>query len=217
MPEQISIIIVDDHALFRMGVTETLAHQPDLKIVGEGSTRDDAMDLVERLRPGIALIDLSMPGGGIRATADIHARHPDVKIIILTVSEEDDDVMQAIDAGASGYVLKGVSAEELLRVIRSIAAGQSYVAPTVGFRLLRGMHMRDEDQTAGHQWGTLTPKEQEILRLIGMGLSNDEIAHRARVQVKTVKFHVSNLLGKLKLRNRVELALFAQRSSPEHT
>ena len=197
-----------------MGVTETLVHQPDLKIVGEGSSWDDAMNLVDRFRPTIALIDLSMPGGGIRATSEIHASHPDVKIIILTVSEEDDDVMQALDAGASGYVLKGVPAEELLRVIRSIAAGQPYVAPTLGFRLLRGMHQRDENQTRSDQTGTLTPRELVILRLIGLGLSNDEIAQRAHVQVKTVKFHDFNLFDKLKARECVESALLSQKELP---
>jgi DNA-binding NarL/FixJ family response regulator len=211
--DPISIIIVDDHAIFRKGVLETLGYEAELKVVGEGANREDALELVARLSPAVALIDLSMPGGGIQATRDIHAQYPSVKVIVLTVSEEDDDVMQALEAGASGYVLKGISAEELLTVIHSVATGASYVAPTLGFRLLRGLHTRDEEQKSNDLWRRLTPKEKETLRLIGLGLNNDEIAQRVGVHVKTVKFHVSNLFGKLKLRNRVELALFSQKTS----
>ena len=213
MTDRLSIIVVDDHAIFRKGVLETLGHQAELKVIGEGASRDDAIHLVEKLRPDIALIDLSMPGGGIQATRDIHTRYPSVKIIVLTVSEEDDDVMQALEAGASGYLLKGISADALLSVVRSVAAGDSYLAPTLAFRLVRGMHTRDERQDSSDRLGLLTAKEQETLRLIGLGLNNDEIAHRMSIQIKTVKFHVSNLLGKLNLRNRVELALFSQRAS----
>ena len=213
MTDQLSIIVVDDHAIFRKGVLETLGHHADLKIIGEGASRDDALLLVEKLRPDIALIDLSMPGGGIQATRDIHTRYPSVKIIILTVSEEDDDVMQALEAGASGYILKGICADDLLDVVRSVAAGDTYLAPTLAFGLLRGIHARDERQASSDRVEMLTAKEQETLSLIGLGLNNDEIAHRMGIQIKTVKFHVSNLLGKLNLRNRVELALFSQKAS----
>jgi two-component system, NarL family, nitrate/nitrite response regulator NarL len=217
--EKVSVIVVDDHAIFRRGVAETLGRDQQLNIVGEGASRDEALELVGRLNPDIALIDLSMPGGGIQATREIHARYPNVKIVVLTVSEEHDDVMQALQAGASGYVLKGISAEELLMVVRSIWAGEPYVAPRLGFRLLSGMQSSHEEAKVESGMEILTPKERQILELVGLGLNNEEIAQKAGIQIKTVKFHVSNLLDKLKLRNRVQLALFAQRndSNPSGT
>lgn len=210
----VSIIVVDDHAIFRRGVVETIGQDHQMTIVGEGASRDEAIELVARFKPDIALIDLSMPGGGIQAVREIHARHPEIKIVVLTVSEEHDDVMQALEAGASGYVLKGTSAEELQAVIRSISAGEPYIAPRLGFRLLSDLRNRGEPRKPVAGFELLTPKEREILKLVGLGLNNEEIAQKSGVQIQTVKFHVSNLLEKLNLRNRVQLALFAQKSEP---
>lgn len=208
MPKEITVIVVDDHAIFRKGVSDTLALEDDLKVIGEGASASEALDLVELLNPTVALIDLSMPGGGIKATSDIHARYPDVKIIILTASEEDVDIMNAIEAGAFGYVLKDISGDELTTVVRTAAKGQSYMAPTIAFRLAQSLNTRDHDKRETNIWETLTSKQQETLRLIGLGLTNQEIADRTGVRLNTVKFHVAKLLAKLGLRNRVELAVF---------
>ena len=211
MSSTFSVIIVDDHSIFRTGVAQTLELSPELTVVGEGGSVEEAIELAERLQPEVALIDLYMPGGGIEAVRHIHAQSPDIRMVVLTVSEEDDDIMRAFEAGASGYLLKGVGADELIGAVIAVGRGETYVSPALGFRLVNAIRSRNEQGKQAQLLGTLTPKEEDTLRLVGQGLSNREIAERAGVQVKTVKFHVSNLLDKLGLRNRVELALYSQK------
>lgn len=211
LPDQTPVIIVDDHSIFRTGVVQTLRMISSVDVVGEGGSLEDAIALVERLRPAVAFIDLYMPGGGIETVRRIHDRFPATKLIVLTVSEEDDDIVRALEAGASGYMLKGIAARDLIAAVEAIVAGDTYVSPSLGMRLVNAMRERSNQHRVADLGGTLTPKEAETLRLIGEGLSNREIAGRVGVQTKTVKFHVSNLLKKLAMRNRVELALYAQR------
>ncbi len=205
------MIVVDDHAIFRMGVVQALSKSDDLRVVGEGSSAADAVTLAERLEPDVALIDISMQGGGIAGAREINARWPSVRIIMLTVSEEDDDVLQALDAGVAGYVLKGVPAPELISVVKSVHTGLSYIAPNLGLKLFNVMRERSEPDKLSSQIASLTPKEKNAFELLAKGYSNRQISQEMGVQVKTTKFHVSRLLAKLGVRSRVEAALVAQR------
>lgn len=213
MREKTSIIVVDDHAIFRAGVVQILASSDDLDVVGEGASQADAIDLATRLRPQIALIDISMPGGGIGAARSIHANCPDVRVVMLTVAEEEDVVLQALDAGASGYALKGVPGSELIAIIRSIVQGESYVPPNMAVRLLSAMRGRLDANSIAAKINALTVKERRALRFLARGFSNRDIAEATGVSLKTVKFHVSNILSKLGAKNRVEAALIGQSHS----
>lgn len=210
MPDKTSIIVVDDHAIFRAGIVQILAGSDDLEIVGEGASQTEAIDLATRLRPNVALIDVSMPGGGIAAARGIHASCPDVRIVMLTVAEEEDVVLQALDAGASAYALKGVLGSELVRIIRAVVNGESYVPPNMAVRLLSAMRGRTDVNSITAKIDALTVAERRTLRFLSRGFSNRDIADATGVSLKTVKFHVSNVLSKLGARNRVEAALVGQ-------
>jgi two-component system nitrate/nitrite response regulator NarL len=211
MREPTSVIVVDDHSLFRMGVMQALGLEKDLSVVGEGSSKDEALQLVETLLPDVALLDISMPGSGIDAAREITSRWPDTKVVMLTVSEEDDDVLEALDAGATGYVLKGTPAPELIAAVSTVADGQPYLSPALGMRLFGVIRSRTEGHRVERMIDSLTPKEAIVFRLLGRGCTNRVIAAEMDVQIKTVKFHVGRLLAKLGAKNRVEAALIAQR------
>ncbi|HEV7257269.1 MAG TPA: response regulator transcription factor [Bosea sp. (in: a-proteobacteria)] len=210
MREKTSIIVVDDHAIFRAGVVHILASSDDLKIVGEGASKADAIDLATRLRPQIALIDISMPGGGIEAAQSIHTNCPDVRVVMLTVSEEEDVVLQALNAGALGYALKGMPGSGLIDIIRSIVQGESYVPPQMAGRLLSAMRGQLDGNSMVARIASLTVKERQTLRFVARGFSNRDVAEATGVSLQTVKFHVSNVLSKLGAKNRVEAALIGQ-------
>ncbi|HEV7307045.1 response regulator transcription factor [Ensifer sp.] len=211
MGEATSVIVVDDHSLFRMGVLQALGLQKHFAVVGEGGSKEDALRLVETLLPDVALLDISMPGNGIDAAREISARWPKTRVVMLTVSEEDDDVLEALDAGAAGYVLKGAPAPDLIAAISTVADGQAYLSPALGMRLFGVIRNRTEGHRVERLVDKLTPKEALVFRMLGRGCTNRMIAEEMGVQVKTVKFHVGRLLTKLSARNRVEAALLAQR------
>ncbi|HEV7257268.1 MAG TPA: response regulator transcription factor [Bosea sp. (in: a-proteobacteria)] len=213
MREKTAIIVVDDHAIFRTGVIQILASSNDLDVVGEGASQADAIDLATRLRPNIALIDISMPGGGLEAARSFHSNCPDVRVVMLTVAEDQDVVLQALDAGVSGYVLKGVPGSELITIIRSIAKGETYVPPNMAVSLLSAMRGRIDSNSITGKLAALTLKERQTLRFLARGFSNRDIAEATGVSLKTVKFHVSNILAKLGSKNRVEAALIGQSHS----
>lgn len=208
MSEAIRIAVIDDHPLFRGGVVRTLTEGAGFDVVGEGGSADEAVELVARRLPDIVLLDISMPGGGIEAARRIGAEFPAVRIVMLTVSEADDDVLAALKAGARGYVLKGVGAEELTGVLRGVAAGASYVSPNLAARVLAAM--RDQANDAADPIDGLTRREEDILRLVSRGLSNKEVGRELDLQEKTVKNYMTNILQKLQARNRVEAALMAR-------
>lgn len=212
MTEAIRVIVVDDHPLFRSGVARTLAEQADIIVVGEGASASEAVELAGRLAPDVALLDISMPGNGIAAAGAIAEARPAVRIAMLTVSENDQDVMNALEAGASGYVLKGVGGAELVSLVRSIASGESYVSPSLAARLL--VAMKSEAQSPQLALSSLTDREEQILRLVAEGLSNKEVGRKLELQEKTVKHHMTSILNKLKARNRVEAAVIAREGWP---
>jgi DNA-binding NarL/FixJ family response regulator len=206
-------LLADPHALFRRGVRMVLDEQADIEVVAECSDGNDAVERITELVPDLALIDVRLSGiTGIEATRRARSVVPNVKIAILTVSEDDEDLFAAIRAGATGYLLKEVSIEELPDAVRSIVRGQSVLSPPMASRLLvefNALSRRVEEQR-----GTaprLSDRELEVLRLVARGLSNKDIAAELVIAENTVKNHVRNILEKLQLRSRMEAAMYAVR------
>jgi DNA-binding NarL/FixJ family response regulator len=206
MSDQIRIIVADDHPMFRAGVVGTLGSFPDLLVVAEAEDADTATTLVRHHLPDVALLDITMPGGGLRAAREIGVACPATRVVMLTASEDEDDLLAAMKAGASGYVLKGAGASELVEVIRKVAAGEVYVAPALAWGLLREM-----SRPRTSPLDELSAREREVLQLVAEGLSNQEVADRLGLAEKTIKHHMTNILGKLQVRSRVEAALLAYR------
>lgn len=209
MTEPLHVAIVDDHPLFREGVAFTLGAQPDVEIVGEGESAADALRIAAERMPDIMLLDVSMPGGGLSAVREIAAAFPVIKVVMLTVSEEEDDVTAALRAGARAYVLKGVAARELVRILRSVAEGEVYVTPSLAASLLFEL-TGGKTGAAPSPLEGLTERERQILERVAAGDSNKEIGAQLHVSEKTVKHHMTNILQKLQVRNRVEAALMAR-------
>ncbi len=210
MSESLQIAIIDDHPLFREGVVHTLGAQQDIEVVGEGESAADALRIVAERMPDILLLDVSMPGGGLNAVRQISAAFPVVKVVMLTVSESEDDVTAALRAGARAYVLKGVASRELARIIRSVAAGEVYVTPSLAASLLYELTGGRGPNATPNPLDGLTERERQILERVAAGDSNKEIGAQLGVSEKTVKHHMTNILQKLQARNRVEAALMAR-------
>jgi two-component system nitrate/nitrite response regulator NarL len=211
MNEPITIVVADDHPLFREGVVQTLNAATDLQVIGEAEDATGALALARKLLPEIILLDVSMPGGGLAATREISQACPAVRIIMLTVSEDEDIVHQAFSAGASGYVLKGVGGRELVDILRRVHAGEPYITPSLAASLLQTSTHQPE---ARDDIDDLTPRERDILNCLAEGMSNKQIASRLHMGERTVKHHMTNILQKLRVKNRVEAALIAQRNLP---
>jgi DNA-binding NarL/FixJ family response regulator len=212
LADEIRIIVADDHPLFRGGVINSLAAAPDISVVGEAESGDEALALSRELLPDVLLLDIVMPGkSGITTVGEMAAACPATRVVILTVSEREDDLLAALKAGASGYVLKGISARELVDVVRMVAQGEVYVSPVLAAHLLRELsHPRPE---GADPLAELTEREREMLRLVMEGLTNREIGERLHLAEKTVKHYMTNILGKLHVRSRVEAALIAAREA----
>ena len=213
MSDKINLVIVDDHALFRDGLATILDAESDIEVVGQGEKAEDAIKLARDLLPDILLLDLDMPGGGLEAAHQIAEQFPVIKIVILTASEFEDHLIESLKTGARGYILKGVAARELLRILRAIHAGESYVPPALAASLL--MEMDDAEATSkksSSPLDELTDRERQILEKLAQGLSNKEIGEELYISEKTVKHYMTNILQKLQVRNRVEAALLALKS-----
>jgi DNA-binding NarL/FixJ family response regulator len=211
MAEPLRVLVADDHPLYRDGVARTLAERPGLEVVATCGSADEAVALAARHRPDLALLDVSMPGGGIAAAGRIAALGLDTRIVMLTVSERDEDVMGALEAGAHGYVLKGVGAAELVDIVRTVAEAGACVTPGLAARMLKAMQAPERPAPpAVEPLATLSRREEQILERVAAGLSNKEVARQLDLQEKTVKHHMTSILHKLHVRNRVEAALLAR-------
>jgi two-component system nitrate/nitrite response regulator NarL len=211
--EAIRIAVVDDHPMLRAGVVRTLLDEGDFEVVGEGSSAADAIELAKQALPDVLLLDMNMPGSGHTAVERIAALCPAVKIIMLTVQEDYESVTSALRLGARGYVLKGVGGSELVAIIRSVHDGGSYISPSLAAKVLSDISRRSMKEIPDDPRDVLTAREEQILRLIGDGLSNKEIGLRLDLKEKTVKHYVTNILQKLQLRNRVEAAVLHQKKA----
>jgi NarL family two-component system response regulator LiaR len=206
--ETISILIADDHALVRHGIRDFLELQPDLTVIGEAKSGEEAARMAAELAPDIVLMDLVMPGiGGVEATRQVKQASPHTQIIVLTSYHEDEYIFPALRAGALSYVLKDIGPEELADTVRKAARGESVLHPRVAARVVQ--EVRGARKDAPNLFTELSDRELDVLRLIADGLSNAEIARKLVISEKTVKGHVSNILGKLHMFDRTQAAVFA--------
>ncbi len=205
------ILLADDHALFRAGIASLLRAWGQ-EIVGEARDGGEALDQARRLRPDLVLMDITMPGSdGLEATRLIKAELPETKIVMVTVSDDTDDLLQAIKNGADGYLLKDMSEEELSSTLEAVAAGVSALSPVLAARIVDEF-TRAGRTTAEAPLEALTPRETEVLRFLAAGATSREIASALGVTENTINFHVKNILSKLRLKNRAQAAVYAVRS-----
>jgi NarL family two-component system response regulator LiaR len=204
--ETIKVLIIDDHAMVRRGLSTFLKVRPELELVGEGSSGDEALQLCQTLQPDVVLMDLKMPGmDGVTATRIITEKHPDIRVIVLTSFQEEDLIRKALGAGAISYLLKNVSAVELAKAIQSAHSGFS----TLTREAMEALARPASETLPDGPVADLTHRELEVLALMVEGLTNPDIAERLVVSRSTVKAHVSNILGKLNAANRSEAVSIA--------
>lgn len=211
MAESIRILVADDHPLFREGVVHSLASEPDLAVVGQAASGEEALSLARDLLPDVVLLDIGMQGwGGIVTAEKITTACPATRIMMLTVMEDEDKLLASFKAGARAYVLKGVSAHDLARVVRSVAQGEVYVTPSLAAGILVTLSRGQAPQDPLEE---LTERESEILNLVVRGLTNREIGEHLHLSEKTIKHYITNILEKLHVRSRVEAAMLAVRGA----
>ena len=210
MTDIIRVGVVDDHPLFREGVVHMLKGVDGIQIVGEGSTATDAVTIAQERTPNVMLLDISIAGGGIEAAQNVARTSPDTQVIMLTASDDEEHVGSALRAGARGYILKGSDGSELVRLVRAIASGDSYVPPHLAARFLTRKRERTD---ADENLDSLTAREAEVVAFLRRGMSNKEIARAFNCTERTVKHHMTNIMQKLNVRNRVEAALKFHRTN----
>ncbi len=211
MSEPITVLIVDDHAVVRHGIRALLEAEGDCVVVGEASSGGEAVLLAADLVPDVVLMDLVMPAmDGVEATRLLKQRSPRSQVIVLTSYHEDEHIFPAIRAGALSYLLKGVGLDELTEAVRKAARGEATLHPHVAVRLVQELKGASQETSTLYQ--TLSQREREVLRLIAEGLSNAQIAERLVIAERTVKSHINNILSKLHLADRTQVAIFAWRS-----
>jgi DNA-binding NarL/FixJ family response regulator len=208
------VLLVDDHDLFRTGLRNLLEEQGDVQIVGECDNGTDALRGVRELAPDVVVMDLNMPGiSGVEATRQISMVAPLTRVLVLTISDQDSDVMDAIIAGACGYLLKDASIAELVQGIQAAAVGESLVSPTIASKVLQRVRSSSSSQRdADVIRSELSDREIQVLKLIANGKDNAMIAGELHISPKTVKNHISNILMKLQIENRIQAAVYAVRS-----
>ncbi len=207
--EQIRLLIADDQTITRSGLQNLLASQPNIEIVGEAASGQEAIELANKFQPDVILMDLRMPGiNGIEATRQIHRASPHINILILTVFDDDTSVFPAIRAGAKGYLLKNIGQKELLQAIETAASGGAIFSPGIAQKVLGYLSVPTPNLPSGI-FDELTPREREILELIAQGQTNSEIASHLSLSPKTVSNNISNVLLKVHANDRAKLMLMA--------
>lgn len=200
MTETIKVLVVDDHALFRRGVVELLREQPDFSLAGEAGSGPGALELSRRVQPDVVLLDVHMPGGGGVEIVRGLKQNPGLQVLMLTISEKNEDLLAAIEAGADGYLLKSAEPEELCRAIRQVAGGQSVLSPEVTAKVMQAAARAPSRQPQV----ALSPREHEVLVELAQGATTVEIAATLIISQNTVKTHVRHILEKLGVSNRAE-------------
>ena len=212
MSDQIRLLLADDHAVVRSGLRMLLQAQPDMIIVGEAETGQEAIHRVAELSPDVVLMDIEMPGmNGIEATRRIKANAPAAAVLALTMYEDDQYFFEMLRAGASGYVPKRAAPDELVSAIRAVSRGEVFLYPSLAGRLVQDYLRRGPAGEGEPPGDELTPREQEVLTLIAQGFSNNEIADQLVISAKTVDRHRENIMRKLNLHNQVDLVKYALR------
>jgi DNA-binding NarL/FixJ family response regulator len=212
--DAIRVLIVDDHALFRRGLQLVLEAEADIMVVGEAGDGPEAVRRAEQMTPDVVLMDVRMPrGSGIEATGAIKSALPSTKILMLTISDEEGDLYEAIKAGASGYLLKEISIEEVAGAVRRVHEGQSLISPPMASKLLNEFAalVKRKDERSQMPSPRLTERELEVLKLVAKGMNNRDIGAELFISENTVKNHVRNILEKLHLHSRMEAVVYAVR------
>jgi DNA-binding NarL/FixJ family response regulator len=214
MDERIRVLIADDHSLFRRGLRMVLEDEDDIVVTGEAGDGDAVVELAREHAPDVVVMDVRMPASsGIEATRRIKEEEPGTRILVLTISDEEDDLYEAIKAGANGYLLKEISIDEIGDAVRSIHGGQSLISPSMASKLLDefAAMVRQEQVKEDVPTPRLTPREMEVLQHVAQGMNNREIAGALFISENTVKNHVRNILEKLHLHSRMEAVVYAVR------
>jgi len=210
MATKYRVLIVENHALFRAGLSSLLAQIPDIEVVGESDNGRDAIRAVGLLSPHLVLMDLSMPGmNGIEAIMDIKRRYPETHVLVLTMHKTDEYVHESLKAGADGYILKDATMDELRAAVRGVLSGKTYLSPDISAMVINGYLGSGKLSGVSSAWDTLTQREREVIKLVAEGRSNKYIADYLCLSVKTVEKHRSNLMRKLDLHNGSSLTAYA--------
>jgi two-component system nitrate/nitrite response regulator NarL len=206
----IRLLIVDNHTLFRQGLVSLLGSEPDFQVIGEAAGGEEALQLIQKLQPDVVLMDVKMPGmDGVEATRRLLETMPQARVLMLTVSEDEESLFAAIQSGARGYILKNADADELLQAIQRVHAGEAMISPAMTLRLFQTL--RGGGVPSSSSVSPLTPREQDVFQLLAQGASNRQIAETLMITENTVKTHVRSILEKLELHSRSEVAAYARR------